>query len=53
MPGNETVAVTMLEMWQEANFSNVAVLSLTLVAISLILVLLVRRFSGGAHLRGH
>jgi iron(III) transport system permease protein len=49
VPGNETVAVTMLEMWQEARFSNVAVLALALVGISLIVVVLVRRMSGSAY----
>jgi iron(III) transport system permease protein len=31
VPGNETVAVTMLEMWQEARFSNAAVLALVVI----------------------
>jgi iron(III) transport system permease protein len=52
VPGNETVAVTMLEMWQEARFSNVAVLALALVGIALIVVTLVRRLSGSAYLGG-
>jgi iron(III) transport system permease protein len=52
VPGNETVAVTMLEMWQEARFSNVAVLALALVGIALIVVMLVRRLSGSDHLAG-
>ena len=52
MPGNETVAVTMLEMWQEARFSNVAVLALVLVGIAVIVVMLVRRLSGSAYLTG-
>ena len=50
IPGNETVAVTMLEMWQEARFSNVAILALTLVGIALIVVTLVKRLSGTGHL---
>jgi iron(III) transport system permease protein len=53
VPGNETVAVTMLEMWQEARFSNVAVLALALVGIALIVVTLVRRLSGSAYLGGN
>jgi iron(III) transport system permease protein len=52
VPGTETTAVTMLEMWQEANFSGVAVLSLTLIAISVVVVLLVRRLAGSAYLYG-
>jgi iron(III) transport system permease protein len=52
VPGTETTAVTMLEMWQEANFSGVAVLSLTLIAISVAVVLLVRRLAGTAYLYG-
>jgi iron(III) transport system permease protein len=53
VPGNETAAVTLLEMWQEANFSNVAVLSLVLIAISVIVVMLVRYLSGTSYLTGH
>jgi iron(III) transport system permease protein len=52
VPGTETTAVTMLEMWQEANFSGVAVLSLTLIAISVLVVILVRRLAGVAYLYG-
>jgi iron(III) transport system permease protein len=52
VPGNETVAVTMLEMWQEARFSNVAVLALVLVGIAVIVVMLVRHLSGSAYLTG-
>jgi iron(III) transport system permease protein len=50
VPGTETTSVTLLEMWQEANFSGVAVLSLTLIAISVSVVLLVRRLTGAAYL---
>ena len=53
VPGNETAAIVLLEMWQEANFSNVAVLSLVLIAISVIVVMLVRYFSGTSYLTGH
>ena len=52
VPGNETIAVTMLEMWQEARFPNVAVLALTLIGIALIVVTVVKRLSGGASLAG-
>jgi iron(III) transport system permease protein len=52
VPGTETTAVTMLEMWQEARFSGVAVLSLTLIAISVTVVVLVRRLAGAAYLYG-
>jgi len=52
VPGTETTAVTLLEMWQEARFSGVAVLSLTLIALSVCVVVLVRRLSGGAYLSG-
>jgi iron(III) transport system permease protein len=52
VPGTETTAVTLLEMWQEANFSGVAVLSLTLIAISVSIVMLVRRFAGADYLSG-
>jgi iron(III) transport system permease protein len=52
VPGTETTAVTMLEMWQEANFSSVAVLSLTLISISVSVVMLVRRLAGAAYLYG-
>jgi ABC-type Fe3+ transport system permease subunit len=53
VPGTETAAVAMLEMWQEARFSGVAVLSLTLIVISVVVVTLVRRLSGASYLRGH
>jgi iron(III) transport system permease protein len=52
VPGTETTAVTLLEMWQEANFSGVAVLSLTLIAISVSVVMLVRWLAGAAYLSG-
>jgi iron(III) transport system permease protein len=52
VPGNETIAVTMLEMWQEARFSSVAVLALVLVGIAVIVVMLVRHLSGSAYLTG-
>ncbi len=52
VPGTETTAVTMLEMWQEARFSGVAVLSLTLVLISVAVVMLVRWLAGTAYLYG-
>jgi iron(III) transport system permease protein len=52
VPGTETTAVTLLEMWQEADFSEVAVLSLTLIAISVSVVMLVRRLAGSAYLSG-
>jgi iron(III) transport system permease protein len=52
VPGNETIAVTMLEMWQEARFPSVAVLALTLVGIALIVVTFVKRLLGGASLAG-
>jgi iron(III) transport system permease protein len=52
VPGTETTAVTMLEMWQEGRFSGVAVLSLSLIAISVSVVMLVRRLSGAAYLHG-
>jgi iron(III) transport system permease protein len=52
VPGTETTAVTMLEMWQEARFSGVAVLALTLIAISVSVMLLVRRFAGASYLSG-
>ena len=53
VPGTETAAVTMLEMWQEARFSGVAVLSLTLILISVSVVTLVRRMSGADYLQAH
>jgi iron(III) transport system permease protein len=53
VPGTETTAVTMLELWQEARFSEVAILSLTLIFISVCVVMLVRWMSGSAYLSGH
>jgi iron(III) transport system permease protein len=47
VPGTQTAAVSLVERWQEADFSSVAVLSLTLVAVSLIVIILVRRVFGG------
>jgi len=52
VPGTETAAVAMLEMWQEARFSGVAVLALTLVIISVAVTMLVRRLAGAAYLSG-
>jgi iron(III) transport system permease protein len=52
VPGTETTAVTMLEMWQESRFAGVAVLSLTLIAISLCVVSFVRWLAGAAYLSG-
>jgi iron(III) transport system permease protein len=52
VPGTETTAVTMLEMWQEARFSGVAVLALTLITISTVVLVLVRRLAGAAYLSG-
>jgi iron(III) transport system permease protein len=52
VPGTETTAVTMLEMWQEARFSGVAVLALTLITISIVALVLVRRLAGAAYLSG-
>jgi iron(III) transport system permease protein len=46
VPGTQTVAVSLVERWQEADFSSVAVLSLTLVAVSLIVIVAVRRVFG-------
>src|SRR5262249_20110599 len=46
VPGTQTVAVSLVERWQEADFSSVAVLSLTLVAISLTVVIVVRHLFG-------
>jgi hypothetical protein len=43
----------MLEMWQEARFSGVAVLSLTLILISVCVMVLVRWMSGAAYLSSH
>jgi iron(III) transport system permease protein len=52
VPGTETTAVTMLEMWQEARFSGVAVLSLTLITISVLVVILVRALAGATDVSG-
>jgi iron(III) transport system permease protein len=46
VPGTQTAAVSLVERWQEADFSSVAVLSLTLVAVSLTVIILVRRVFG-------
>ena len=53
VPGTQTAAVSLVERWQEADFSAVAVLSLTLVAISLTVIVLVRRVFGGTALTIH
>jgi iron(III) transport system permease protein len=53
VPGTETTAVTMLELWQEARVSEVAVLSLTLIVISVCVVMPVRWMSGASYLSGH
>ncbi|HLH96187.1 MAG TPA: iron ABC transporter permease [Xanthobacteraceae bacterium] len=52
VPGTETTSVAMLEMWQESRFAGVAVLSLTLIAISLCVVIFVRWLAGAAYLSG-
>ena len=52
VPGNETIAVTMLEMWQEARFSNAAVLALVVIGAALTVITLVSRLSGSAYLTG-
>lgn len=52
VPGTETTAVVMLEMWQEANFSGAAMLSLTVIAISVCVVLLARRLAGASYWEG-
>ena len=46
VPGTQTVAVSLVERWQEADFSSVAVLALTLVAVSLVVVVIVQRVFG-------
>ncbi|HTH96377.1 MAG TPA: iron ABC transporter permease [Stellaceae bacterium] len=46
VPGTETISVSLVERWQEADFSSVAVLSLTLVAVSLTVIIIVRRLFG-------
>ena len=48
VPGTETIAVSLVERWQEGDFSSVAVLSLTLVAVSFAVILIVRRLFGPA-----
>lgn len=49
-PGNETAAVAIFNLWEEGNFSYVSVLALLLVAISVIVLLIVRRlFAAGEH----
>jgi iron(III) transport system permease protein len=53
VPGTETTAVAMLELWQEARFSEVSVLALTLILISVCVVALVRWLSGAAYLSGY
>jgi iron(III) transport system permease protein len=50
VPGTQTAAVSLVERWQEADFSSVAVLSLTLVAISLAVIVVVRRVFGNSAL---
>ena len=50
MPGTETAAVALLAMWQEARFSSVAVLSLTLILISVVVVAAVQRIAGTGYL---
>jgi iron(III) transport system permease protein len=46
VPGTETIAVSLVERWQEGDFSSVAVLSLTVVAVSLAVIVAVRRLFG-------
>ena len=46
VPGTQTVSVSLVERWEEADFSAVAVLSLTLVAVSLTVTVIVRRVLG-------
>jgi iron(III) transport system permease protein len=50
VPGTETAAVALLGMWQEARFSSVAVLSLTLILISVAVVTAVQYLAGSAYL---
>jgi iron(III) transport system permease protein len=50
VPGTETAAVALLAMWQEARFSSVAVLSLTLILISVVVVAAVQRIAGTSYL---
>jgi iron(III) transport system permease protein len=46
VPGTETVAVSLVERWQEADFPGVAVLSLTLVLVSLVVIGIMRSMFG-------
>ena len=46
VPGTQTISVSLVERWEEADFSAVAVLSLTLVAASLTVTVIVRRVLG-------
>jgi ABC-type Fe3+ transport system permease subunit len=46
VPGTQTAAVSLVERWEEADFPSVAVLSLTLVAVSLTVIVVVRRVFG-------
>lgn len=46
VPGTQTAAVSLVERWQEADFASVAVLSLALVAVSLVVVAGVRGIFG-------
>jgi iron(III) transport system permease protein len=46
VPGTETIAVSLVERWQEGDFSSVAVLSLTVVTVSLAVIVAVRRLFG-------
>jgi iron(III) transport system permease protein len=50
VPGTETAAVALLAMWQEARFSSVAVLSLTLILISIGVVAAVQKIAGRSYL---
>ena len=45
-PGNETTAVALFNLWEEGIFSYVSVLALLLVAISVIVLLIVKRLFG-------
>jgi ABC-type Fe3+ transport system permease subunit len=51
VPGTETAAVALLAMWQEARFSSVAVLALTLILISAGVIAVVQYFAGAAYLQ--
>src|SRR5262249_17231432 len=46
VPGTQTISVSLVERWEEADFSAVAVLSVTLVAASLTVTVIVRRVLG-------